>query len=125
MPCSLFFFVSFACDELVRGTVIDRLHANNHVVFLGLVPRGLFPLRERAGFGLLRQCGNAVFERFCRARLQAGTVDSSTCSPEGECYRGWRGFATQTLQATNGFVSARAWSGKTADQWIDNPTTRV
>ena len=31
--------------------------------------------------------GNVVFERFCRARLQAGTVDSSTRSPKGERYR--------------------------------------
>src|SRR5712691_10683360 len=33
-------------------------------------------------------CCNAGFELFCRARLQAGTVDSSTCSPKGERYRG-------------------------------------
>ena len=33
-------------------------------------------------------CGNLAFERICRARLQAGTVDSSTCSPKGERYRG-------------------------------------
>ncbi len=43
-------------------------------------------------------CGNAVLERFCRARLQAGTVDSSTCSPKGERYRGPRRVATQTLK---------------------------
>src|SRR6266704_2011286 len=40
-------------------------------------------------------CGNAIFERFCRARLQAGTVDSSTCSPKGERYR-WSAWICST-----------------------------
>src|SRR6266849_9674699 len=46
--------------------------------------------------GLKSLCDNAVFERSCRARLQAGTVDSRTCSPKGERYRGRRGAVTQT-----------------------------
>src|SRR5260370_5039511 len=35
-------------------------------------------------------CHIAVFGRFCRAHLQAGSVDSSTCSHKGERYRGRR-----------------------------------
>jgi hypothetical protein len=31
-------------------------------------------------------CGNLDIKRFCSARLQAGTADSSTCPPEGRRY---------------------------------------
>ena len=35
---------------------------------------------------ILSPCDNPIFEHSCSACLQAGTVDSSTCSPEGERY---------------------------------------
>ena len=58
--------------------------------------------------------GNAVLERFCRARLQAGTVDSSTCSPKGERFRWLRRVATQPVnpRPTNllAFFSSRIGS---------------
>jgi uncharacterized membrane protein len=41
---------------------------------------------------------NQDFGRFCRGRLQAGTEDSSTCSPEGERYKGRPQVVTQTLK---------------------------
>src|SRR5258708_30195908 len=34
---------------------------------------------------------NLNFSSFCSARLQAGTFESSTCSPEGERYTAWPG----------------------------------
>src|ERR1700704_5190303 len=49
---------------------------------LNAIPRSAPPLQSL--------CPIAVFGHFCRARLQAGTVDSSTSSPEGEPYRGRR-----------------------------------
>ena len=41
---------------------------------------------------------NLELRRFCCARLQAGTFDSSTCSPEGERYKIRPRTATQTLK---------------------------
>ncbi len=42
--------------------------------------------RYRHRMAVLRVGVHPDFRRSCRARLQAGTVDSSTCSPEGERY---------------------------------------
>ena len=65
-----------------------------------LFPRAVQPTeRNLASAGLKSLCGNLVFERFCRARLQAGTVDAGRSSPKGERYRGRRRFAAQTLKS--------------------------
>src|SRR5882762_4649592 len=53
-------------------------------------------------------CHIAVFGRFCRARLQAGTVDSSTRSHKCERYRGRRQVAKPTLQASSLMLAAGA-----------------
>src|ERR1039457_2421266 len=57
------------------------------------------PRRPR-GTPLQSLCGTLDFRRFCSARLQAGTVDSSTWSPAtaDERYRTWPRVATRTLQ---------------------------
>src|SRR6266404_2234894 len=62
----------------------------------------------RSALLLQSLCHIAVFGRFCRARLQAGTVDSSTCSPKGERYSGRRQVGTPTLQASFLMLAAGA-----------------
>src|SRR6267378_4164934 len=37
--------------------------------------------------GVLESVGHPSFRPLCKARLQAGNFDSSTCSPKGERYR--------------------------------------
>ena len=37
--------------------------------------------------GVLESVGHPSFRPLCKARLQAGNLDSSTCSPKGERYR--------------------------------------
>src|SRR6267378_4744296 len=55
--------------------------------------------RKFATLGFWSLCDNPVFGRFCRARLQAGTISSSTCSPKGERYRARSTVPTYTLKA--------------------------
>ena len=44
-----------------------------------------------------RQMCRQGFGRNCRGRLQAGTANSRSCSPEGERYKSWPQVVTQTL----------------------------
>ena len=43
-------------------------------------------------------CENSKLPRFCSARLQAGTLESSTCPPEGGRYMNRNRDRTRTLQ---------------------------
>ena len=54
-------------------------------------------LFHRTGFRSVR--GNPDFERLCSARLQAGTLDASACSPEGKRYRPWPKVVARALPA--------------------------
>jgi len=49
--------------------------------------------------GLQSQCENMKLARFCGARLQAGTLESSRCPPEGGRYMDQNRILTQTFQA--------------------------
>ena len=53
--------------------------------------------RYRHRMAVLRVGVHPDFRRSCRARLQAGTVNSSTCLPKGERYRTWPQVPPQTL----------------------------
>src|SRR6266700_3738461 len=48
--------------------------------------------------GLKSLCENSNSPCFCSARLQAGTLESSTCPPEGGRYMNQNRVLTQTLR---------------------------
>jgi hypothetical protein len=48
--------------------------------------------------GLKSLCVNSKVARFCSARLQAGTLESSKCPPEGGRYMSQNRVLTQTLK---------------------------
>src|SRR5882762_4723251 len=61
-------------------------------------PLGFLLSSRGIGIGWLSCVGvHPDFRRSCRARLQAGTVNSSTCLPKGERYRTWPQVPPQTL----------------------------
>ena len=81
---------------------VRPLGRTNRIALKGLQAlklQWLKPLNARTlTSGLKSLCENSKFARFCSARLQAGTLESSTCPPEGGRYKNQNRVLTQTLK---------------------------
>src|SRR5580704_2665036 len=63
----------------------------------------------RSGQGLRSLCENSKLPRFCSARLQAGTLDSSRCPPEGGRYMNQNRVRTRTLRPIESALYINCW----------------